>query len=72
MTDIININGKDYFVADRFSYKDRNYIYIVSTFQDEKFSILDVSVENGKTIYESVYDPVLFTELVKIIDNDLK
>jgi len=52
--DIITIDNEDYVVVDELDYNGKHYIYIISSENEEKISILVETEENGEKYIESI------------------
>lgn len=51
--DIITIDNEEYVVVDELDYNDTHYIYVISSEDDEKISILKETEEDGEKYIES-------------------
>ena len=68
MDDIIVLDGKEYFIANRINYNNDNYLYVVGEFNsDKEFSVLKETEEFGNVFVESVNDENLVKEILSQI-----
>lgn len=68
MDDIIVLDGKEYFIANRINYNNDNYLYVVGEFNgDKEFSVLKETEEFGNVFVESVNDEKLVKEILSQI-----
>lgn len=51
--DIITIDNEEYVVVDELDYNDSHYIYVISSDNEEKISILKETEEEGEKYIES-------------------
>ena len=68
MNDIIVLDGKEFFIANRINYNNVNYLYVVGENEGKKeFSILKETNEFGNVFVESVNDEILVKEILSEI-----